>query len=268
MGKRLLITGAAGRLGQELSKRLGQSHPLTLLDLMPPLGAGARDRVITGDLADPVVRAAALQEVDAIIHLACRHGEHAHFEDMLETNYRASLALFEEGIAQGVTEIVFASSNHGWGFYDRAHTPLSVHAQPRPDSWYGISKLWTEAVLSYLSDRHGIRATSLRIGRCEASVPDERCRHMWISFDDLAQLIALSLQRTDMGHYVCFATSDSQNPFFDNQEAKALGFQPRDLPDQNWAHPDVGSQQPDPGFAGHFIGGVYAAENFKQKSSS
>lgn len=217
--------------------------------------------MITGDLGDPAILSAAVEDVDAVLHLACRHGEALGFEDTLETNYRATLALFEAAIANGANHIVFASSNHGWGFYNRADAPLGTEAPPRPDSWYGISKVWTEAVLAFLADSRGIKATSLRIGRCEAVVPDERCQHMWISFDDLARLIECALGRTSQGHYACFATADCRTPFFDNSAARALGFVSQDSPHDHFSEPRIAALAPDQGPAGHYLGGSYAAEN-------
>ncbi len=261
MKRRLLITGAAGRLGRELSSRLRDSWDLTLLDREASVAAATGDRVVTGELGDRSIFAEALADTRAVLHLACRHGENASFADTLATNYTATLALYEAAIDAGVTDIVFASSNHGWGFYPRSAAPLPDTAPPRPDSWYGISKVWSEAVLSYLADSRGVRATSLRIGTCSPAVLDERSSHMWLSFDDLAQLVQLALARTDKGHRAVFATADCAAPFFDNAGAKALGFVSKTPPERNLADPAIASQGPAEGIAGQVFGGSYAEAN-------
>jgi uronate dehydrogenase len=257
MKRRLLITDAAGLLGRELSHRLRGSFDLTLLD-RAAIASEPGDVVVVGDLGDRAVLLRGLDGAQAILHLACRFGESMTFADSLDTNYLATLALYEGAIAAGATDIVFASSNHGWGFYPRAAAPLSDAAPPRPDSWYGISKVWSEAVLSYLADAHGIRATSLRIGNCGPNVPDERRTHMWISFDDLAQLVRLALARSDPGHRAVFATADCAAPFFDNSGARALGFITRNRPEHNLADPAIASHEPAEGIAGQVLGGSYA----------
>lgn len=264
MKRRLLITGAAGRLGRELSSRLRSEWDLTLFDREASATAEVDDKVVVGDLGDHGGLIEALEGAQAVLHLACRHGETATFADTFETNYRATLGLYEAAIAAGVADIVFASSNHGWGFYPRSMAPLTDAIPPRPDSWYAISKVWSEAVLSYLADSRGVRATSLRIGTCTPAVPDERGTHMWISFDDLAQLVLLALARTDVGHRAVFATADCSSPFFDNAGAKALGFVSKDRPERNLAHSAIADEKPAGGIAGQVFGGSYAEASFER----
>lgn len=86
---------------------------------------------------------------------------------------------------------------------------------------------------------------------------------MWISFDDLAQLVLLALARTDIGHIGAFATSDGPAPFFDNSTAKSLGFAPKDRLEDNLTDPTLISQKADAGLFGRSIGGSYAVANFK-----
>jgi uronate dehydrogenase len=262
MKRKLLITGAAGLLGSALSRRLRATFDLILLD-RAAIASEPGDVVVVGDLGDRAVLLRALDGAQAVLHLACRFGETMTFADSLDTNYRATLALYEGAIAAGVADIVFASSNHGWGFYPRAAAPLGDTAPPRPDSWYGISKIWSEAVLSYLADCHGIRATSLRIGNCGPNVPDERRTHMWISFDDLAQLVRLALARTDSGHRAVWATADCDAPFFDNSGARALGFTSKDRPELNLADPAIAAHKPAAGIAGQVMGGSYAEASLR-----
>lgn len=263
MTKRLLITGAAGLLGSALAKRLSKHWQLTLFDIDTSIPPDDSARVVVGDMGDRAQVAAAVEGADAILHLACRHGQTISFEETLDPNYRGLVALMDAAVSNGVKNVVFTSSNHGWGLYPRLAAPLSPDAPPRPDGWYGINKIWSEAVLSFYADTHGLAATSLRIGNCGPAIRDERQTHMWISFDDLAQLVQLALARTDIGHIGAFATSDGPAPFFDNSTAKSLGFAPKDRPEDNLADPTLTSQKADAGLFGRSIGGSYAVANFK-----
>ena len=65
--------------------------------------------------------------------------------------------------AQGVKRVVFASSNHAVGFYPREQR-IGVNVTVRPDSRYGVSKAFGEALGALYADKHGLRVTCLRIG--------------------------------------------------------------------------------------------------------
>jgi uronate dehydrogenase len=263
MTQTLLITGAAGLLGSALAERLAAQWQLTLFDIKPMASLDKSTRIVVGDVGDKAKIAEAIEGADAILHLACRYGVTISFEETLDTNYRAFISLLDAAVSNSVKKVVFASSNHGWGFYPRSAAPIEPEAPPRPDGWYGINKIWSEAVLSFYADAHGMTATSLRIGNSGPKVNDERQAHMWTSFDDLAQLTHQALMRTVIGHRAVFATSDCDAPFFDNSSAKAIGFAPKDRPEDYLADPGVASAQPGADIFGRSIGGVYAVANFK-----
>lgn len=260
--RKLLITGAAGGLGQGVLDCLRSRFRLRLLDIAAFGEVHPEDEAITGDLSDPAVAAHAVEGCAAILHLAAVYGLTIAFEETLDANYSAVVNLMEAARRAGVRPVVFASSNHGWGFHPRSAAPLPADARPRPDGWYAVSKIWGEAVMALYGDAHGMTTTSLRIGNCGPDVPDERRSRMWISHRDLAALIMLALDRADVGHLAVFACAECDDPFFDISGARALGFTPRDRPTDHLAHPGVNVEPPPEGMAGLAIGGAYAAANF------
>lgn len=259
---RLLVTGAAGGLGQGLLDHLRPHFSLRLVDVLEQPTLYPQDDALTGDLSDPSFAALAVRGCDAILHLAAVHGLAIPFEATLDTNYRALIHLMDAACANNLRRVVFASSNHGWGFHPRSAAPLADTAPPRPDGWYAVSKIWGEAVMALYADAHGMSNTSLRIGNCGPDVPDERRRRMWISYRDLAALIVMSLGRSDPGHLAVFACGECPDPFFDTSGAKHLGFVARDHPDDHLVRADVALEPAPPGIAGQTIGGAYAAANF------
>ncbi|MDP3525896.1 MAG: NAD(P)-dependent oxidoreductase [Hoeflea sp.] len=259
---RLLITGAAGGLGQGLLEFLRPHFKLRLLDIAPMPRLHPGDEVMTGDLVDPDVAARAVAGCDAVLHLAAVHGLTIPFEATLDANYRAVVNLMEAARLHQIRPVVFASSNHGWGFYPRTSAPLSETSPPRPDGWYAVSKVWGEAVMALYGDAYGMATTSLRIGNCGADVPDERRSHMWISYRDLAALVAIALQRAEAGHRAVFSCGDCPDPFFDTSGARALGFAPLDRPADHLAYAEPADEVPPEGMAGLAIGGAFAAANF------
>lgn len=262
MKPKLLITGARGIVGTGLWPLLAETYDLRLSIREHDGDTLDGHEVITGDISDPAVIARAIPGCDAVLHLAAVHGTGISFENTLGVNYTGLVALMEAAAREGVRHVVFASSNHGWGMYPRSAAPLAETAPPRPDGWYGVSKIFGEAVMALYADTHGMMTTSLRIGNCSPAVEDERRRHMWISFGDLAQLVCLSLEREGPGHRALFATADCETPFFRTDAAADLGFATRDRPDDNLANSAIVDEPPAPGMAGAAIGGGYAEANF------
>ena len=71
---KVLVTGGAGFIGRELVRRLcDDGHQVTVLDRVAG-GVDPRAELVHGDLADPVVCAAAVRGIDAVTHQAARVG--------------------------------------------------------------------------------------------------------------------------------------------------------------------------------------------------
>ncbi|MBF8748463.1 NAD(P)-dependent oxidoreductase [Pseudomonas putida] len=226
--KRLLLTGAAGGLGQVLRQRLGGCAEILRLSDIAPMApaAGPHEEVILCDLADKAAVHALVEGVDAIVHFGGVSTEHA-FEDILGPNICGVFHVYEAARRHGVKRVVFASSNHTIGFY-RQDEVIDAHALRRPDSYYGLSKCYGEDVASFYFDRYGIETVSIRIG---SSFPEPQNRRMlstWLSYDDLTQLIERSLFTPAVGHTVVYGASANRDQWWDNRYAAHLGFTPKD----------------------------------------
>lgn len=193
--KTLLVTGAAGLVGTGIRAHLAETYDLVLFTrrMIEDLPDGCR--LTFGDMTDPNSIDKAVKSCDAVLHLAAVHGLTISFEETLEVNYRGTIALMDAVVRHNVSHVVFASSNHGWGFYPISETPLAETAPPRPDGWYAINKIWAEAVMAYYADAHGLVTTSLRIGNANTHVLDERRTHMWLSYRDFAALVRTCVER-------------------------------------------------------------------------
>lgn len=261
--ERILLTGAGGIVGTGIRPFIRAAFPeVVLLDLRAPHDVAANEQVIVGDANDRAVLAQAMEGVTGVVHLACAYDLGISFEDTFETNYRGLVATLEAFVAARGSHFVFASSHHGWGYYPRGEV-VSGDAQPRPDGWYGVSKVFGEAAIAHLADSYSFSALSVRMGNIDRHVADERRTHMWMSFRDVAAVIVLGLRRPDPGHLAVFATADCADPFFDNSGLRQLGYAPLDRPEDNLATPDIASQKPLLGIAGEAVGGGYAATNFR-----
>ncbi len=259
MGK-ILITGANGGVGTGIRPYLRKNNALVLLGRRPMEELSDNETQVIGDVCDRDVMHKAMEGCDRLILLAASYDFNISFEETLDVNYRATISAMDSAVTHGVKSVVFASSNHGWGFHEKASAPLPNTAPPRPDGWYGISKIWGEAVMAYYADADGITTSSLRIGNTDTVVHDERRTHMWMSLRDMAGLTETCLSRRDGHHDAFFATVDGDAPYFDNSGVAAQGYVPRDAP-QNHISPEFNPQTD----AHDRIGGAYVAANMFRK---
>src|SRR5262245_15128250 len=143
--KRLLLTGAAGGVGQQLRTLLKPVYPdLRLSDIRMPAGLGSDEPFVAADLAAIDQVEALVDGMEGIVHLGGFSVE-GPWETILQSNIVGCYNLFEAARRKGVKRIVFASSNHAVGFYPRHHH-IGVNVAVRPDSRYGVSKAFGEAL--------------------------------------------------------------------------------------------------------------------------
>ena len=227
---KILLTGAAGGLGQALRTRLKANCDVLRLSDRTDFGAaGDGEEVVLADLADAQAVNTMVQGVNAIVHLGGVSVEGA-FAPILQANILGVYNLYEAARLHGVKRVVFASSNHVTGFYRQSETIDATHPA-RPDSLYGVSKAFGEDLSRFYFDRYGIETACVRIG---SSFPEPRDRRMlatWMSFDDLHRLITACLTTPVLGHSIIFGMSDNAVTWWDNRCARHVGYVPQDSSD-------------------------------------
>lgn len=226
MTTRLLITGAAGKLGTFLRPRLARRHrTLRLLDTAPILEPDDAEEVITASITDLVAVAGACRDADAIVHLAGLSDE-APWRELLETNIDGTHNVPEAARCTGIRRVVLASSSHAAGFHRRSGVPLPASVPPRPDTYYGFSKAATEALASLYADRFDMDIATLRIGTCRERPPDVRALATWLSPDDAARLVEACLQAQPFGHRIVWGVSANTRRWWSLAEGEELGYRP------------------------------------------
>jgi len=227
---KLLLTGAAGGLGQALRGRLkANCDVLRLSDVQPFGAAAAGEEVVLADLADAAAVNAMVAGVDAIVHLGGVSTE-GPFGPILQANIVGAYHLYEAARQHGVKRIVFASSNHVTGYYSQGET-ITADDPPRPDGLYGLSKAFGEDLSRLYFDRWGIETACVRIGSSFAEPKDRRMLATWLSFDDLHRLITACLTTPVLGHSIIFGMSDNAVTWWDNRRARHIGYLPQDSAD-------------------------------------
>jgi Nucleoside-diphosphate-sugar epimerases len=77
--------------------------------------------------------------------------------EIIDNNLRALVEVYEGARRQGVKRVVFASSNHAIGMYPVTEH-LSLDCALRPDGFYGLSKVWGEALRECIGTSTASRA--------------------------------------------------------------------------------------------------------------
>jgi len=230
----LLITGANGEIGQELASYLHDRYALRLLvwDLgragvrsLPPALGDVR-RV---DIQDRAAVLSAMEGVDTVIHLAGQREVQARWHELRGPNIEGVVNVFQAATEMSVRKLIFASSNHVTGGYDRVNvTPISPRLPVWPDSLYGVTKAFGEALGRYLADVGTISVICLRIGWFLSKPHNETALRMWLSPRDLHRLIDCCLA-TNITYGVYYAASANTRGTWDMTNAKAdLGYEPLD----------------------------------------
>ncbi len=224
---RLLLTGAAGGLGQVLRPRLKKLvRVLRVSDIATMDAAGEGEEVVVAPLQDAAAVHALVAGVEAIVHLGGVSTE-GPFEPILQANIVGLWNLYEAARRHDTKRIVFASSNHVTGFY-RQDEVISPSEPMRPDGHYGLSKAFGENLSRFYFDRYGIETVCLRIGSSFPEPKDRRMLATWLSYDDLERLVVASLTAPVVGHSVVYGVSDNTATWWDNTSASHLGYRPQD----------------------------------------
>jgi len=224
--KTVLVTGAAGGVGTRLRKLLKGVYPrLRWSDLRPPADLAADEEFVVADLADLSAVEKAVEGVQGIVHLG-GHSLEGPWETILQSNIIGCHNLFEAARKKRVERVVFASSNHAVGFYPRRRR-IGTDAAVRPDSRYGVSKAFGEALAALYAHKHGLRVTCLRIGNVADEPLDLRRMSIWLHPDDLVQLIRIGLEHPDIRCEIFYGASDNDRAWWDNSNAFRYGYQPK-----------------------------------------
>lgn len=199
---KVLVTGAAGRIGRAVYARLASEHEVTGLDRTP---ASTVD--LTGDLGDPLLLRRAVRDVDAVIHTAALHAPHVGFNTDAEferVNVHSTTLLAQIAANAGVRRFVFTSTTALYGAASRQATRavwVDESLAPQPTTIYHRSKIAAEHALAGLA-REGLCVTALRMSRCfpePAPLMAAYRLHRGVDARDVGDAHALALRRDTPG---------------------------------------------------------------------
>lgn len=224
--KTILMTGAAGRIGTFLRPELAGKYRLRLSDIKPIRDLRPGETFVRADISRLSDMLRATRGVDAVVHFGGQSGEH-DWDHVLQANIIGFHNAIEAARRNGVKRFLVASSNHAVGFY-RCDQTIDHRVYCKPDSRYGVSKVFNEALASLYADRYGMEIFCMRIGNVNRAPIDRRRLAIWISGRDMAQLVTLGIERPDLRFEIVYGISDNARAWFDNANAHRLGYRPQD----------------------------------------
>ncbi len=238
---KIIITGSEGIIGNVLCRALADQYQLLKTDKAD----GAGRNFYRADVSDFESIKSVFEkagQTDAVIHLAASSLVDSDWEEILKNNIIGTRNVYECARKFGVKRVILASSNHVTGGYEGVPPVLHTRnsgvvigpSDPiRPDSDYGTSKAFGEAIARKYFELHGISSICLRIGTVTedddpVADPTGRMLKTWLSHRDTVQLFRKSLEtETEFGIY--YGVSGNEGRFWDIENAQQeLGYEPVD----------------------------------------
>src|SRR6201995_1980881 len=193
----VLVTGAAGGVRARLRNVLDGAYPNTRArDIHAPAALANHQTFVAADLADLAQVEKLVDGVDGIVHLGGESIEQS-WDRILRANIVGCYNVFEAARRNKVKRVVFASSNHAVGFYPRAKK-IGVDVTVRPDSRYGASKAFGEALGALYAEKHGVPLTCERMANFGDKPVDRRRLSIWLKPEALVQLVRIGLDHPDV----------------------------------------------------------------------
>lgn len=225
--KKIVLTGAAGRLGSYLREPLTKlAEELVSSDISADIGKlYPGERFVQADLTDLSAMEALLEGAEMVVHFGA-YGDEAPFETILGPNFIGAYNIWEAAHRQGLRRVVYASSIHAVGMHAKSDF-IGIDAPHRPDTFYGLAKCFAEDLASLYWDKRGLEAVCLRILSC-AQVTSPRALGSWLSYDDLIQLVERAVDTPTTGFSIVYGVSNNDRAPVDNAKASHLGYRPRD----------------------------------------
>jgi uronate dehydrogenase len=236
-GKRILVTGSAGRVGQAAVTELKAcSHYVRGFDLVPTPGV---DDFLVSDITDVAAIGRAMIGIDTLIHLAAIPDDDDFLTKLLPNNVIGVYHVFEAARQAGVKRLILGSSGQVvWYQRFTGPLPITVDAQPTPRAWYAVGKVFLEAAGRSFSEQYGMSVIAARLGWCPRTKEhcEELARTEWgpdvyLSPGDAGRFFACAVETTaDFRFAVLYACSRFVKcETYDMKPTKdLLGFEPRD----------------------------------------
>ncbi|MBW0236417.1 NAD-dependent epimerase/dehydratase family protein [Pseudomonas taetrolens] len=211
--RKILITGAAGRIGSAFWQAYDDKSDLRLADLdVSTLAQSAQPFAL--DISVQASCLEACEGIHTVIHLAADPHPDADFmSSLLPVNIVGTYNMLFAAKAQGCKRFIFASSAQAIEGY-----PEDVQVQewmaPKPGNLYGVSKAFGEALASMYANDGQMTTIAVRIANVAIFHPGENHSHRdvaaFISIRDVVALLNKCVEAELSGFHVIHGVSDNR----------------------------------------------------------
>ena len=242
---KVIITGLSGNIGYILYAGLNGKWGISGIDIKE----SKELPVSIGDISKYNSIENTFDGAYAVIHLAANAYAGADWEKVFGPNIIGTQNVFRAARESRVKKIIFASSNHVTGLYEKdepyrsivnghytnlnpADIPQIDHTVPvRPDGYYGTSKIFGEALGRYYSEEYGIQVFCIRLGSVSRNDRPFDIRQYATLFmhSDLVTLIDRCLENNSLSYGIFYGVSNNMWKFWDTSYIKdCLRWEPEE----------------------------------------
>lgn len=232
--RRVLITGAAGRIGRAFAAYARSRYDLRLAahnvdKLLPVPGA----EVCHLELSDSGSCQEACRDVDTVVHLGGLADPRRDFYDaLLDANIKGVYNMLEAAKSCGCRRVVVASSVQVMAGYP---LDMQAHAESplRPLNMYAVCKCFAEAAAHYFAWSEDLPCVVVRIGNYESERgrrnPHARNLSAFVSARDLNHLLERCVETPGIQFAVAHGLSNNRFKLLEVQRTRELfDYHPRD----------------------------------------
>jgi uronate dehydrogenase len=230
--QKLLITGAAGRIGQRLLTHWHNHYDFVLTDKRTPQTTHGFP-FTEADLSDLEAICPLFSGVHTVIHLSNDASTKASWESLLPNNVIANYNVFQAAFEQGCQRVIFASSVNAVANYP-ADVQITPDMPVSPPNLYGATKAWGEALGRFYADQKGLSVICLRLGWVtdkdnKRLVSDFPLLDIALTYDDLLRLFDACMIATSVRFGLFHGISDNRFKRLDISDTRrVLGYEPQD----------------------------------------
>ena len=239
--KKILLTGAAGRIGssfrQYVEQQASDRYALRLVDRnLDALGDPGPHEAHDVNVADLDACRQICQGIHTVVHLAADPSPRADFyESLLDNNIKGMYNIFRAAKDAGCQRVVYASSVQAVDGY-----PMDVQVRTdmpvRPLNMYGAAKAFGEATAHCFAYSEGLSCIAIRVGayqgnrqQWDENERDARTLCTFVSARDLNHLIERCIEAPNVQYAVVQAVSDNRFKRMDLTSTRAsVGYTPQD----------------------------------------